>query len=559
MSKSDNKGKKPQRHVWSLHFDRPEFYLDEPITGWVELVVQDVYMASTIKLSLMQFVTVTVSDKYVPNPSISTSNHFSRLTDLGWPPLRNKKVGTPLLPEPLNLLQELPRTQFCMGRHKIPFSIRPTFAPSPSSPSSDASASPDSKRATMDASLKDAERMLPTTLWNHQEDATVYSGTARSASVEVQYVLSVHSLRAVSGSVEQIVASSDVIVRQKTTIFHSPLFSGSYAPVSSRPTDTITLKAKLSQKMYCHGDTMSMSCQIASTSFEIKKIVFSLLNSTMIRDNPSDSALPALHTSAIATTELTTSIEAGKSLEKTIQLSIPDSALPRFSVVLSQPHAKVRTEVVLRITLVVEGYPDHIFQSPISIVSRPIALKSSESSTLEKDDAAQQADELAAMAAKVVLWVDDRQAARCAHCTGLFSFLHRKHHCRGCGLIVCADHSKKLSAPKLFGLKPRLVCNACQPLIASDELVSNGGVPPSGEEEGAQLPVVHIHDPTFSTHLQSIQQEIEEQSSLKLSTGVTSQPVSMEISQEKAEPKEDMAEQLLLIAKAPCETSESLA
>lgn len=433
----------------------------------------------------------------------------------------------------MNLLQDLPRTQFCMGRHKIRFSIRPTFASSSASPSSDSSRTASPKRETVDIGVKDAERMLPTTHWSHQEDASVYSGTARSASVSVQYLLEVHSLRAVSGSVETLVASAEVPVRQRTTTFHAPAFSGSYAPVAARATDLITLKAKLNQKIYCHGDTMQLNTSISSSNFEIKKVVFTLLNSAMIRDNPSDAVMPALHTSILASTEINTPIEAGKTVDKTLQLSIPDSALPRFSAVLTQPHAKIRTEVVLRITIVVEGYSDHIFQSTISIVSAPkpssiaeLALNTEINSGIVQD-----ATESPTTASKVVLWVDDRQAARCAHCTGLFSFLHRKHHCRGCGLIVCADHSKKLSAPKLFGLKPRLVCNACQPLIATDELVSNGGVPPTDAGEDSGLPVVHIHESTFSEHVQSIQQEIDLHSSLKLSTGV-SQPASIELKPE---------------------------
>lgn len=70
---ADSRAKKVERHAWSIHFDQDDFYLDEPVTGWIELVVQDVYMASTIKVNLMQFVTVTVSDKYACNAAFSFS------------------------------------------------------------------------------------------------------------------------------------------------------------------------------------------------------------------------------------------------------------------------------------------------------------------------------------------------------------------------------------------------------------------------------------------------------------------------------------------------------
>lgn len=53
------------RHAWAVHFDHEDFYLDEAISGYVELVVQDVYMASKVSVNLIQLVTVSVSEKYV--------------------------------------------------------------------------------------------------------------------------------------------------------------------------------------------------------------------------------------------------------------------------------------------------------------------------------------------------------------------------------------------------------------------------------------------------------------------------------------------------------------
>ena len=77
MSKVDPRAKKPLRLAWSVHFDQADFYLDEPISGYIELVVQDVYMASTIKVNLMQFVTVTVSDKYAQNLALFMFTQFA--------------------------------------------------------------------------------------------------------------------------------------------------------------------------------------------------------------------------------------------------------------------------------------------------------------------------------------------------------------------------------------------------------------------------------------------------------------------------------------------------
>lgn len=67
MSSKESQEPKPTRHAWAVHFDFPNFYLDETISGFVELIVQDVYMASSIHLNLLQIITVTVSDKYGRN------------------------------------------------------------------------------------------------------------------------------------------------------------------------------------------------------------------------------------------------------------------------------------------------------------------------------------------------------------------------------------------------------------------------------------------------------------------------------------------------------------
>ena len=40
-------------------------------------------------------------------------------------------------------------------------------------------------------------------------------------------------------------------------------------------------------------------------------------------------------------------------------------------------------------------------------------------------------------------WMPDTEASKCGRCNKSFSVLRRKHHCRNCGHIVCADCSKK--------------------------------------------------------------------------------------------------------------------
>ena len=82
MSSREAKELKPLRHAWAVHLDYADFYLDEAISGYVELVVQDVYMARTIELNLMQYITVKVSDKYERHLRSEGLVDFSLVTDV---------------------------------------------------------------------------------------------------------------------------------------------------------------------------------------------------------------------------------------------------------------------------------------------------------------------------------------------------------------------------------------------------------------------------------------------------------------------------------------------
>lgn len=61
------------------------------------------------------------------------------------------------------------------------------------------------------------------------------------------------------------------------------------------------------------------------------------------------------------------------------------------------------------------------------------------------------------------VWVEDKYAASCAKCTVDFSTFKRRHHCRGCGKVFCADCSSCfLGLPPDFGYKtPQRTCRAC--------------------------------------------------------------------------------------------------
>ncbi|KAG8946212.1 hypothetical protein FRC04_011958 [Tulasnella sp. 424] len=62
-------------------------------------------------------------------------------------------------------------------------------------------------------------------------------------------------------------------------------------------------------------------------------------------------------------------------------------------------------------------------------------------------------------------WVPDAKAESCMRCGRLFGLLRRRHHCRLCGRVVCADCSTKtffISDPEMPDqAKPARACNMC--------------------------------------------------------------------------------------------------
>jgi hypothetical protein len=59
-------------------------------------------------------------------------------------------------------------------------------------------------------------------------------------------------------------------------------------------------------------------------------------------------------------------------------------------------------------------------------------------------------------------WVSDDKAPQCKICAAPFTVLFRRHHCRGCGNVVCALCSdKEVPLPKLGYIHPVRVCKNC--------------------------------------------------------------------------------------------------
>ncbi|KAK9453194.1 FYVE zinc finger-domain-containing protein [Dipodascopsis uninucleata] len=50
----------------------------------------------------------------------------------------------------------------------------------------------------------------------------------------------------------------------------------------------------------------------------------------------------------------------------------------------------------------------------------------------------------------VVAWQDDKTVSECPYCTRKFTFSLRKHHCRLCGKVVCADVEKRCSIDEIM-------------------------------------------------------------------------------------------------------------
>jgi len=69
------------------------------------------------------------------------------------------------------------------------------------------------------------------------------------------------------------------------------------------------------------------------------------------------------------------------------------------------------------------------------------------------------------------LWDADSSAADCAHCHAKFTMLKRRHHCRACGHVYCADCSPKVKMPEDT---VRLCQSCCTKLKVSESQKDEG-------------------------------------------------------------------------------------
>lgn len=59
------------------------------------------------------------------------------------------------------------------------------------------------------------------------------------------------------------------------------------------------------------------------------------------------------------------------------------------------------------------------------------------------------------------LWIHDRHVTMCQLCLRQFTLLFRRHHCRACGHVVCADCSNRTYRLKYMASDSARVCDQC--------------------------------------------------------------------------------------------------
>lgn len=59
------------------------------------------------------------------------------------------------------------------------------------------------------------------------------------------------------------------------------------------------------------------------------------------------------------------------------------------------------------------------------------------------------------------VWVPDDNVMDCMNCHNRFTLLNRRHHCRNCGRVLCADCTKKKVIIPHLSNKPQRVCDKC--------------------------------------------------------------------------------------------------
>lgn len=69
------------------------------------------------------------------------------------------------------------------------------------------------------------------------------------------------------------------------------------------------------------------------------------------------------------------------------------------------------------------------------------------------------------------IWYSDNETKSCMICQTLFSVFNRRHHCRGCGYVVCKNCvPNRIVIPGIEDDKPVPVCNSCFAILSKQKL-----------------------------------------------------------------------------------------
>ena len=97
---------------------------------------------------------------------------------------------------------------------------------------------------------------------------------------------------------------------------------------------------------------------------------------------------------------------------------------------------------------------------------------SSSASTAGETSVIEDPDEKLSFGMKAPLWLQDNSVSMCQDCAGIFSMMRRRHHCRGCGQIICASCSKHRVFLPYLNREDR-VCNRCSARCKVAEMVAD--------------------------------------------------------------------------------------
>lgn len=106
---------------------------------------------------------------------------------------------------------------------------------------------------------------------------------------------------------------------------------------------------------------------------------------------------------------------------------------------------------------------EHLRDSIISTESDLVDISSNNSPTNSVKSSSALTSKLGDLAP---VWLHDSRVTMCYSCTTTFNFLNRRHHCRACGYIFCADCSSHQFPLKYQNYKSDRVCDSCYEILS---------------------------------------------------------------------------------------------